>query len=875
MAKKKRATRETPLMRQHREIKSKYPDAILLFRVGDFYETFDKDAEISAKILGITLTSRSSKDKNAPKMAGFPHHSVETYIHKLVKAGYRVAICDQLEDPKEAKGIVKRGVTEVVTPGVALNDKILDKSNNNFLCALDLSDKNHGAAFIDISTGECFVAEGSTEYIDKLLQSFQPSEILISRSKQNFFKEHLDQKYYIFQMEDWIFEHHYGYETLIRHFETQSLKGYGIDDWKHATTAAGAALHYLKDTQHDQIHHISNVQQIIEQDFLWMDRFTIRNLELLHSQNPDGLSLLDVIDHTITGMGGRLLKKWLVFPLNNLEQINTRLDTVAALKAMPHLLEESRNILNSIGDIERLCSKIPFKRANPRELVQLKNTLLHYKDLYEMLYVSELENKEKLVQQFSKTLDANQQVIDLIETYLNEEAPVALNKGQVIKDGLNEELDDLRKIYYKSKDYLKDLQERESEITGIPSLRIGFNNVFGYYLEVTNTHKDKVPEEWIRKQTLTNAERYITPELKEYEDKILGAEDKIAYLEQFLYHELNDKLLVFIAQMQETAATVANYDCLTSFAKLAIENNYCRPEMSEDKILDIKKGRHPVIETNLAIGEQYIDNDTFLDPNDQQIIILTGPNMSGKSALLRQNALICLMAHIGSFVPAESAKIGLTDKIFTRVGASDNLSGGESTFMVEMNETASIINNLSERSLIILDEIGRGTSTYDGISLAWSIVEFLHDHPSQAKTLFATHYHELNELEEQFPRVKNFHISHKETDQKVIFLRKLTPGGSTHSFGIQVAKMAGMPPKLTERAMEILSVLEEKGSQEKTKSTIKALPTQTFQLNIYEGLADDLEKIREQLYTVDINSLTPVEALMKLNELKQIVKHYE
>ena len=872
MAKKKN---ETPLMRQHREIKSKYPDAILLFRVGDFYEAFDEDAIISSKVLGITLTRRSSKEKNSPQMAGFPHHSLETYLHKLVKAGYRVAICDQLEDPKKTKGLVKRGVTEVVTPGVAINDKLLDRSSNNFLCALHLDNQNHGIAFIDISTGECFVAEGNTEYIDKLLQSFQPSEILLNRKKKNFFYEYLDQKYYTFVLEDWIYEYSYTYETLIRHFETQSLKGYGIEDWKLGTIAAGVALHYLKDTQHNQIQHIKSVQQILAHDFLWMDRFTIRNLELLQSQYAEGISLLDVLDNTITGMGARLLKRWLLFPLNNLEKIQERHQHVSAFIENEFFLNEGQNILKEMGDLERLSAKIPLKRGNPREIIQLKNTLVSFKKLFELIQKHNAKEQFTFVQAYQNRVQRNQEVIELIEKYLQEDAPIVISKGQVIKEGFHEELDDLRNLYYKSKEYLQNLQDKESQITGIPSLKIGFNNVFGYYLEVTNTHKDKVPEEWIRKQTLTSAERYITPELKEYEEKILGAEEKIQSIELQLFNDLNEALIPHINSIQSTAQAIANFDCLANFAQLAIQQNYTRPIMNKDRVLDIREGRHPVIEAHLPLGESYIPNDTYLNPETQQIIILTGPNMSGKSALLRQNALICLLAHIGSFVPAKSATIGLTDKIFTRVGASDNLSGGESTFMVEMNETASIINNLSERSLIILDEIGRGTSTYDGISLAWSIVEFLHEHPSQAKTLFATHYHELNDLEEQFPRVKNFHINHKETDQKVIFLRKLTPGGSRHSFGIQVAKMAGMPTTLTDRAMEVLSVLEKKGSQEENKEHIKSVAAQSFQLNIYEGLAEDLEKIKEQLKNVHIDSLTPVEALLKLHELKEIIKHYE
>lgn len=872
MAKKRT---ETPLMKQHREIKNKYPDAILLFRVGDFYETFDQDAIIASKVLGITLTQRSSKEKSSPKMAGFPHHSLETYLHRLVKAGYRVAICDQLESPKEAKGIVKRGVTEVVTPGVALNDKLLDKSTNNFLCALHLTDHTHGVAFLDISTGECFVAEGTTEYIDKLLQSFQPSEILINRQKKTFFEEALNQKYYLFTLEDWIFEFHYGYETLVRHFDTQSLKGFGIEDWTVGIIAAGAALHYLKDTQHDQIQHLRTIQQVIQHDFLWMDRFTIRNLELLQSQYQEGTSLLDVMDHTVTAMGARLLKRWLIFPLNDLQSIKDRHQKVNHIHNEMGFLEETRDLLKEIGDLERLSSKIPLKRTSPRELIQLKNTLIKFNELIQLMEESNLACKEDFLVNFYTIKNHNQPIIELIEKYLKEDAPVALNRGPVIKKGFHSELDELRSIYYESKEFLQDLQNKESEKTGIPSLKIGFNNVFGYYLEVTHTHKDKVPNDWLRKQTLTSAERYITPELKEYEEKILGAEDKIAYWEQKLFHELNDQLIPYLSPIQKTAQCIAEFDCLTNLAHIALEHNYVQPRMTLDKTLEIVEGRHPVIESNLPIGQDYITNNTYLNPDDQQIIILTGPNMSGKSALLRQTALICLMAHIGSFVPADAATIGLTDKIFTRVGASDNLSGGESTFMVEMNETASIVNNISERSLIILDEIGRGTSTYDGISLAWSIVEFLQSHPYRPKTLFATHYHELNELEEQFHAVKNFHISHKETDQKVIFLRKLTPGGSTHSFGIQVAKMAGMPKSLTDRAMEMLKKLESKGSQEDHQQKIKSLPTPITQLSIYEGLADDLEKIKNQLTKVDIDTLTPVQALLKLHELKQIIQHYE
>lgn len=867
----KKTAEETPLMKQHQAIKSRYPDAVLLFRVGDFYETFKEDALIASKVLGITLTKRANGAASHIELAGFPHHSLDTYLHKLVKAGHRVAICDQLEDPKTVKGIVKRGVTEIVTPGVAVNDKLLENKSNNFLASLYLDDKENGIAFLDISTGEFFVAQGSIEYMDKLLQSFQPSEVLISKGKQRFFREWLDQKYYTFALEDWIFQHHYGYETLLRHFDTQSLKGFGIEGWEAATTAAGAALHYLKDTEHPHIQHISSVQRITATEFLWMDRFTIRNLELMHSPVENGYTLLQAMDHTITPMGARLLKRWIIFPLSNKLEIEQRLDSVSFFIKEQDQANEYRKHLKQIADIERLVAKVPLRKINPREVVQLGKSLKHCEEIKHFGNTSGDAGIARLTASINPCIE----IQETITKHLNEEAPVAVNKGGAIKEGVNEELDQLRKIAYSGKEYLLQIQQTESQRTGIPSLKVAFNNVFGYYLEVTNTHKDKVPTEWIRKQTLANAERYITPELKEYEEKILGAEEKITSLELQIYDALIDKIQTALGQMQQNAQAIARIDCLLSFAHIAKQYNYCRPQISDEQVLQIRLGRHPVIEQHLPPGESYVANDIFLDKEEQQVIILTGPNMSGKSALLRQTALITLMAHVGSYVPATEAVIGLTDKIFTRVGASDNLSGGESTFMVEMNETASIINNISGRSLILLDEIGRGTSTYDGISIAWSIVEHIHNHNHRPKTLFATHYHELNELEHKLGRVKNYHITHKETGNKVIFLRKLERGGSRHSFGIQVARMAGMPPSLTDRANEILAMLEEKHADNSPAERVKKIPVQNFQLNIFDGLGDDLRRIQTQLYAVDINTLTPVEALMKLNELKDIVKEYQ
>lgn len=863
---------ETPLMKQHKEIKSRYPDAVLLFRVGDFYETFSEDALIASRVLGITLTKRSNGSASSVELAGFPHHALDTYLHKLVKAGYRVAICDQLEDPKTVKGIVKRGVTELVTPGVAANDKLLDNKSNNFLAAVHLTDQQSGVAFIDISTGEFYAAQGSLEYVDKLLQSFQPSEIILSKSQQKKFRELIDNKTYTFSLDEWIFQEQYCHDLLLQHFETISLKGYGIDDLKAATIAAGVALHYLKDTEHPNLQHISSIQRIIANDFLWMDRFTIRNLELIHPSHEQGKSLLQAIDHTQTPMGARLLKRWMIFPLFDIHKIQQRLALVEYFIKEQNLQHELADLNKKVGDVERLIGKIPLKKINPREVVQLARSLNAMATIKTVCENGSNEELKKLSQQITQLKGLEERIKKVME----EEAPALANKGNMIREGIHEELDKLRHISRSGKNYLLEIQTKEAQQTGITSLKIAYNNVFGYYLEVTHAHKDKVPADWIRKQTLTNAERYITPELKEYEEKILGAEEKILALEMELYQQLISDIEPHILSIQQNAHIVAQLDCLLCFAENATRYNYRKPELLEEAVLEIKDGRHPVIEQQLPPGETYIANDSFLDKDTQQIIILTGPNMSGKSALLRQVAIITLMAHMGSFVPANAAKIGLTDKIFTRVGASDNLSGGESTFMVEMNETASIINNLSERSLVLLDEIGRGTSTYDGISIAWSIVEHLQQHAAKPKTIFATHYHELNELEHQLQRVKNYHITHKETGNKVIFLRKLEPGGSRHSFGIQVAKMAGMPQPLLKRATEIMNLLEEKhGAKNEASEKLKSMPKlPNYQLNIFDGVTDDLREIQRILDETDINTLTPVEALLKLNELKSVVKQY-
>jgi DNA mismatch repair protein MutS len=868
MAKSK--TEETPLMQQHKAIKDKYPDAVLLFRVGDFYVTFNEDAVIAARVLGIVLTKRANGSASYVDLAGFPHHSLDTYLHKLVKVGYRVAVCDQLEDPKTVKGIVKRGVTEMVTPGVAINDKLLDNSSNNFLAAVHFGADATGVSFLDISTGEFFIAEGNIEYVDKLLQSFRPAEVLFAKQQQKHFKATFGSRFYTYTMDEWIFTTTYAEEILLKHFETHSLKGYGVEGLPAAIIAAGATLHYLKDTEHPHLQHITRMQRISQEDFLWMDRFTVRNLELLNSSVENGHTLLKVLDNTVTPMGARLLKRWMVFPLRDINGINERLDTVEYFIRETDLSKSLVHHLKQTGDLERLVSKIPLRKINPREVMQLARSLQQVQAVQALLADSSSDYLKRL----NEKLDPCVPLLDRILNEIMENPPVLVNKGGCIKEGVNAELDELRNIANKGKDYLLQIQQKESEATGIPSLKIAFNNVFGYYLEVTNTHKNKVPDRWMRKQTLANAERYITPELKEYEEKIVGAEDKIQVLESRLFEELVMALQTFIQPVQEDAQVFARIDCLLCFAQNAVQYKYRRPNITDGFDLLIKEGRHPVIERGLPAGENYVANDLQLDKEGQQIIILTGPNMSGKSALLRQTALITLMAHMGSFVPATSADIGLTDKIFTRVGASDNLSGGESTFMVEMNETASIINSITARSLVILDEIGRGTSTYDGISIAWSIVEYLHDMTEhRPKTLFATHYHELNELENKHGRVKNFHITNMESGNKIIFLRKLAPGGSRHSFGIHVARMAGMPPELINRANEVLANLEEKHIDAPLQKNVKQLstPSQKLQLNIFDAHSDTFKEIRDKLETVDINRLTPVEALLKLSEIKNMI----
>ena len=863
-----KATTDTPLMQQHRAIKTKYPDAILLFRVGDFYETFGEDAIITARVLGITLTKRNNGSASSNELAGFPHHALDTYLHKLVKAGYRVAICDQLEDPKLAKGIVKRGVTELLTPGIATNDKLLEQNNNNFLAAIHFTETSFGLAFLDISTGEFFIAEGNKDYADKLLQSLSPAEVIFQRSKQKQFKELFGPKFYTYHLEEWIFSDVYANELLLKHFQTHSLKGFGIEDQPLGIIAAGVILHYLKDTEHPNLGHITGIHRLMEADYLWMDRFTIRNLELLGSQSDGGYSLIKTMDTTVSAMGARLMRRWMVLPLKEKQKIDERLHTVETFLLNPDLRKQVHNFIKQCGDLERLVAKLPLKKINPREVMHLAKTL-QYAGQIKQICSSSTNNYLK---RLSDTINPCKYISEKISTEITEQPPVAVSKGQVIREGINSELDALRRIALHGKEYLLEIQQRESEATGIPSLKISFNNVFGYYLEVTNTHKNKVPVEWIRKQTLANAERYITPELKEYEEKIIGAEEKIVQIETALFEQLLLELQEYIGPIQTNASVMAIFDCLASFAENAIQFKYVKPVLHTDDALNIKDARHPVIEQRLPVGETYIANDLVLDKEEQQIIILTGPNMSGKSALLRQTGLIVLMAHMGSFVPATEASIPVTDKIFTRVGASDNLSGGESTFMVEMNETASIINNLSNNSLILLDEIGRGTSTYDGISIAWSIAEFLHQSPHQPKTLFATHYHELNELEEKFTRIKNYHITNKEAGNKVIFLRKLARGGSIHSFGIHVARMAGMPPSLINRANELLKQLEDLRSQADIKHQLKQLPVEKMQLSIFDIHSQTFDEIRDLLNEIDINRLTPVEALLKLQEIKSKLK---
>lgn len=865
MAAQKKIKKVTPLMKQYNTIKTKYPDALLLFRVGDFYETFGEDAVKASRILGIILTHRNNGGDRT-ELAGFPHHSLNTYLPKLVKAGQRVAICDQLEDPKATKTIVKRGVTELVTPGVAMNDDILDTKSNNFLCAVHFGRKLLGVSFVDISTGEFLTSEGTEEQIDKLLQNFAPNEVLVAKTHKKEFTEVFGNQFHTFYMEDWVFQDDYALETLTNHFKTRTLKGFGVDHLNHGIIASGVVLHYLSETQHRRLQHISSLQRIAEEDYIWMDRFTMRNLELYHSNNQNAVTLLDIIDRTISPMGGRMLKRWLALPLRNVEKIRMRHQVVSHLSKDEAILRKLQHAMKQMGDLERLISKVATGKINPKETIQLKNSLEAIIPIKQL--TSQIENKA--LQTIADQLDSCDALRNKVKEMLCEEAPVNLLKGKTIADGYSDELDELRNLAFSGQRYLDKMLERETGRTGISSLKIASNNVFGYYIEVRNTHKDKVPQEWTRKQTLVNAERYITEELKEYEAKILGAEERILNLEQQLFSQLTVWMQEYIAPVQNNAQHIARLDCLCGFAQLAKENNYVEPVIDDSTDITIKNGRHPVIEKQLPLGEVYIANDVTLNRNEQQIIMITGPNMSGKSAILRQTALIVLLAQMGSFIPAESAKIGYVDKIFTRVGASDNISMGESTFMVEMNETASILNNLSERSLVLLDEIGRGTSTYDGISIAWAISEYLHEHPARAKTLFATHYHELNEMGETFERIKNFNVSVKELKDNVLFLRKLTAGGSEHSFGIHVAKMAGMPQQVIHKANKILKKLEKSHSNEELTDTLKSAQNE-MQLSFFNLDDPLLEQIKEEITHLDINTLTPVEALMKLNEIKRLL----
>ncbi len=863
----------TPMMKQYFDLKAKHPDAIMLFRCGDFYETYSEDAVTASEILGITLTKRANGQGKTVEMAGFPHHALDTYLPKLIRAGRRVAICDQLEDPKTTKKLVKRGITELVTPGVAISDNVLSYKENNFLAAVHFGKTACGVAFLDISTGEFLTAEGPFDYIDKLLNNFAPKEVLFERGKKPMFEGNFGNKFFTFELDDWVFTEASAREKLLKHFETKNLKGFGVEHLKNGIIASGAILQYLDMTQHYQIGHITSLARIEEDKYVRLDKFTIRSLELIGSMNEGGTSLLDVIDHTISPMGARLLKRWIVFPLKDVKPINERLDVVEYFFREPDFKDFIEEKLHLIGDLERIVSKAAVGRISPREVVQLKVALQAIEPIKNACLNADNESLRKIGEQ----LNLCASIRDKIAKEINNDPPLLVNKGGVIADGVNQELDELRHIAYSGKDYLLQVQQRESELTGIPSLKIAYNNVFGYYIEVRNTHKDKVPADWIRKQTLVNAERYITQELKEYEEKILGAEDKILILETRLYNELVAELAEFIPAIQINATQIARLDCLLSFANAARANKYIRPVVADDDILDIKQGRHPVIEKQLPAGEKYIANDVYLDTETQQIIIITGPNMAGKSALLRQTALITLMAQIGCFVPAESAHIGLVDKIFTRVGASDNISVGESTFMVEMNEAADILNNLSPRSLVLFDELGRGTSTYDGISIAWAIVEHIHEHKrARARTLFATHYHELNDMEESFPRIKNYNVSVKEVDNKVIFLRKLERGGSEHSFGIHVAKMAGMPKTIVKRADEILHQLEKENRQEGISSHHKVEPKTVHQdgvqLSFFQLDDPVLCQIRDEILNLDVNNLTPLEALNKLNEIKKIVR---
>ncbi|MBP6549921.1 MAG: DNA mismatch repair protein MutS [Flavobacterium sp.] len=865
MSSKEKVVKETPLMKQYNEIKRKYPDACLLFRVGDFYETFGEDAIRASKILGITLTKRGAGSETETALAGFPHHSINTYLPKLVKAGLRVAICDQLEDPKMTKTIVKRGVTELVTPGVSMNDEVLQSKSNNFLASVYFSNKLIGISFLDVSTGEFLTAQGNAEYIDKLLQNFSPSEVLVPKNNKNDFRETFGDDYHSFYLEDWMYKEDYAFETLTKHFQVISLKGFGVEELKEGIIASGAILYYLSETQHNKVQHITSIQRIAEDAYVWMDRFTIRNLELYHSYNPNAVTLLDVMDKTLSPMGGRLLKRWLALPLKDAAKISSRHQVVAYLKEHQEVLKNIQTQIKQISDLERLISKIAAGKVSPREVVYLKESL----DAIIPIKTLALQSPQEAVKVIGDSLHSCDLLREKIKTVLNQDAPVAIAKGNAIAKGVNEELDDLRAISTSGKEFLEGIEKRESERTGISSLKISFNNVFGYYIEVRNTHKDKVPAEWIRKQTLVNAERYITEELKEYETKILGAEEKIYKIELELFEQLVSWIALYIKPVQMNANLVAQLDCLCSFTQLAIENKYVCPELDETFELEIKNGRHPVIEKQLPVGVPYIANDVFLDRETQQLIMITGPNMSGKSAILRQTALIVLLAQMGSFVPADSVRMGIIDKIFTRVGASDNISMGESTFMVEMNETASILNNISDRSLVLLDEIGRGTSTYDGISIAWAIAEFLHEHPARPKTLFATHYHELNQMNESLPRIQNYNVSVKELKDTVLFIRKLVKGGSAHSFGIHVAKMAGMPQIVILKAQKLLKKLEKDHSNEALNG-IKSAKDE-MQMSFFNLDDPLLEEIKEEILSLDINTITPMEALMKLNEIKRML----
>jgi len=857
--------KETPLMKQYNAIKAKHPGALLLFRVGDFYETFGEDAIRASKILDIVLTKRANGSASHIELAGFPHHSLDTYLPKLVRAGNRVAICDQLEDPKSVKGIVKRGVTELVTPGLSFNDQVLDTKKNNYLASICFGKEQHGIAFLDLSTGEFMCAEGSTFYLEKLIQSFAPAEIIYAKAAKKAAAEILKNDFITFHCEDWVYQYDFTYEKLKSHFGTASLKGFGIEDQQSGIVAAGAILYYLEETEHKEIQHISSISRIAEEKYVWLDKFTIRNLELVFPQHEGGVPLIQILDQTVTPMGSRMMKKWMVLPLKEKEAIVERQNVVEFFYENPALIEETIDSLKHIGDLERLISKVVVGRANPREINQIKRALKHTLPIKELLKVK----KNSTLQRLSDQLDPCQDLLERIDKELKEDAPMLTHQGGIINDGVDAELDEYRGLATSGKDFLVQIQQREVQNTGITSLKIAYNKVFGYYLEVTHAHKDKVPLAWIRKQTLVNAERYITPELKEYEDKILNAEDKMIAIEQRFFLALIQEVAQYVTQIQQNARALGTLDVLVSFAQVAISNGYTRPKISDTETLEIKDGRHPVIEKQLPPGEEYVPNDIYLDHDSQQIMIITGPNMAGKSALLRQTALTVLMAQMGSFVPASFARIGIIDKVFTRVGASDNLSKGESTFMVEMTETASILNNLSDRSLVLMDEIGRGTSTYDGISIAWSIVEYLHNHPTfRAKTLFATHYHELNQLASDFPKIKNFNVSVKEVGNKVIFMRKLKPGGSEHSFGIHVAQMAGMPNPVVLRAAEIMGHLEKDKAVAEQKETLKSVPKNNYQLSMFE-LDPKFKEAKELIEKIDINAISPIEALLKLHEIKK------